>query len=365
MYGVCESSTLNVPGDYPTIQQAINDAVDGDVVLVAPGTYVENLKIQKKSITVKSSVGPLVTTIDGSNPTNPNIASVVVIISDEHDVVLEGFTLTQGAGTQLAVGRYGGGVVCYFLTFDNVGIEASALAGTRIIRDNIIIGNAADFGAGIACLSNSSTNTHVINNIVTGNLANEEGGGIMCMSESPSIENTTITGNGSKKGGGFYCVGADPLVTHSIIWNNFANEGPELWIGDQASPGKLTIEYSDVKGGYAAAFVDTGCTLDWGVGMIVKNPMFVDSPNGDFRLKQDPPQSGITNPCVDIGHPGAPIIEGSTRTDGVQDSNIIDIGYHYPAASAPQPVETVPSLSVWGMLILVTILGGLIVIRRA
>jgi len=30
---------IRVPGDYPTIQQGINAASAGDIVLVAPGTY--------------------------------------------------------------------------------------------------------------------------------------------------------------------------------------------------------------------------------------------------------------------------------------------------------------------------------------
>src|SRR5262249_31316089 len=61
------AATINVPADYPTIQAAIDAAVNGDEILVAPGTYVESIDFKGKTITVRSSGGPDLTTIDGSN----------------------------------------------------------------------------------------------------------------------------------------------------------------------------------------------------------------------------------------------------------------------------------------------------------
>ena len=37
------SSTFNVPGDYSTIQEAINASQDGDNIVVSSGTYYENI----------------------------------------------------------------------------------------------------------------------------------------------------------------------------------------------------------------------------------------------------------------------------------------------------------------------------------
>jgi len=59
------ADTLNVPVDQPTIQAGINAAVNGDTVLVAPGTYVENIDFVGKAITLRSKFGPDVTVIDG------------------------------------------------------------------------------------------------------------------------------------------------------------------------------------------------------------------------------------------------------------------------------------------------------------
>ena len=55
---VANAVIINVPGDQPTIQAAIGVAVNGDDVVVAPGTYFEAINFNGKAITVRSSDGP-------------------------------------------------------------------------------------------------------------------------------------------------------------------------------------------------------------------------------------------------------------------------------------------------------------------
>lgn len=64
--GATRADTILVPKDYPTIQQAIDAAVDGDEIIVAPGTYREAINLLGKAIHLHSSDGPDVTTIDAA-----------------------------------------------------------------------------------------------------------------------------------------------------------------------------------------------------------------------------------------------------------------------------------------------------------
>jgi len=79
---------------YRSIQTAIDDASAGDEVLVADGTYLENIDFQGKDISVRSVGGPGATVIDGGGAD-----SVVTFTTGEtRGAVLEGFTLQRGGG---------------------------------------------------------------------------------------------------------------------------------------------------------------------------------------------------------------------------------------------------------------------------
>jgi len=118
----------------------------------------------------------------------------------------------------------------------------------------------------------------------------------------------------------------DCTVTDTILWNNTGPVGPEI----QFDGGVLAIEYSDLEGGQASVFVDPSATLVWGSGMIDADPLFLAPTADDYRLQQDPPESGVVNPCVDAGSAAAAAFSSATtRSDWEPDIVVIDIGYHY------------------------------------
>ncbi|MBT5268236.1 MAG: hypothetical protein HOL70_02170, partial [Candidatus Marinimicrobia bacterium] len=104
-----DSNDGSQTSQFATIQVGIDTAVDGDTVLVQPGTYVENINFNGKNIVVGSLFLTTQdtsyisqTTIDGSQS-----GSVVIIASGEDSSTeLVGFTITNGLATN------GGGIKC-------------------------------------------------------------------------------------------------------------------------------------------------------------------------------------------------------------------------------------------------------------
>ena len=100
------AATLHVSLDgtqqYSVIQSAINDAVSGDVVLVHPGRYLENLNLSDKSGIILASLEYTTsdttyissTIIDGSSDNN----STILCYENTVNCTIRGFSITGGSG---------------------------------------------------------------------------------------------------------------------------------------------------------------------------------------------------------------------------------------------------------------------------
>ena len=225
---------ITVPGDYDTIQGAINAAQDGDEVVVSPGTYFENINFIGRDITVRS-IDPLDPTVVDSTIIDGQLLSSVVVMDRG---TLSGFTIRNG--NAWPSDGEGGGVRLHYAEWDaelshNVitgciaqyggGIRAGgSLSAPRVVRDNIITNNESWSGGGIVAGS-----VLVEKNLISFNETccygtGPHGGGITA-GASAVIRDNLIVGNVSQeKGGGVYA-STNALVEDNLIVDNVCGNG--------------------------------------------------------------------------------------------------------------------------------------------
>ena len=288
--GCYELVILRVPFEFNFIQSAINAGHDGNMIIIDPGTYIENIDFLGKALFLTSKEGPTNTIIDG------NSADTVILFQDEekNDSILQGFTITNGYGSDVQ----GGGIHCN--------------GASPLIRNNLILGNHANHnGGGIACRDGSFA--IIINNEIRDNQAVHWGGGISCYDSSPRIINNTLTRNevtiAAGYAGGIGCWNASPSIINSILWGNNATIGPEIHVYS----GTPQASYCNIQGGFP------------GTGNIYAYPLFMNPSMNDFTLSKG-------SPCIDVGdndsaHSIVTDLEGDIRIiNGSTWSNTYPVG---------------------------------------
>jgi hypothetical protein len=251
-----------VPADQPTIQAAIDVANNGDTVLVAPGTYSENINFKGKAITITSESGPEVTFIDGRN-----VDPVVSFISGERrDSAINGFTLQNGRADYSNERALDGGGVRVLRSSPTItnnvitnnhacyGGGIGSRAGSPLIQMNTITGNNAidtcfGGGAGISIEGNDSaaSRTEILDNMISDNVSSRAGGGIS-ISGTAIVKRNIIKGNRVEleseegQGGGILAGGSYVLIVQNLITGNHASIGGGIhWNTDQGLAGPIVV----------------------------------------------------------------------------------------------------------------------------
>ncbi len=181
---------VSVPENYESIQAAIDAANNGDTIIVAPGTYRENLNFKGKSITLKSS-NPLDSEVVASTIiAGNNFGPVIVVNSGETGAVIQGFTITNGTYGFNAID---GGIRV---------VGASVTISRNIITDNVGPGihleNATNcvieynaISANSSGISTADSSAEIVGNIVS----NNSGAGFNISEGEHVIRGNTITHN--------------------------------------------------------------------------------------------------------------------------------------------------------------------------
>jgi len=216
------------PADFNNIQAAINDSNDGDVIVVADGTYYENINFKGKNITLKST-----------DPTNPDIIDATIVDAqqkgsvvtfygtEDSSCILSGFTLTGGYTNGHGGGVCGNGMRAGISNCNITRNSAYRRGGGLFdcdgsityctITKNVVTSPATTEGAGLHSCDGLISNCTISDNSSGSFLESGFGGGLYkCHGQ---IVNCTISGNvAGGNGGGLYdCDG--PVIGCTIISN--------------------------------------------------------------------------------------------------------------------------------------------------
>jgi predicted outer membrane repeat protein len=200
----------NATGDYPTIQAAIDDASDGDVVVVKPGVYTgegnRDIDFLGKAITVRSTDPNaekiVAATIIDCNRTETNPHRAFYFHTGEGaDSVLDGLTVVN------FVGDWPGntGAIC---CRSSPTIKNCMLINNKAAFANCVEGPCGTDGGGLVCAADYAadvTRPRIVNCKFIGNWASGAGAGLSTGSCSPIVIGCTFRGNSAASGGAVHC----------------------------------------------------------------------------------------------------------------------------------------------------------------
>ena len=223
--------------DFDNIQAAVDEATDGDEIIVFPGTYTSTadqvVNMLGKKVWLHGSGGAEVTIIDGEDARR----GIACWSDEELDTVIEGFTITNGYM------HSGGGMYCSSspklidcaFTYNTASFQGGGMLTNNSIGvtlENCTFKNntAGEYGGG---MRNLGGNPILIDCVFEENTAtNKGGGGMYNNSSDPTLTNCTFTGNTTyilNGGGGMRNEGSSPTITNCTFTNNSSGYGGGMY----------------------------------------------------------------------------------------------------------------------------------------
>jgi parallel beta-helix repeat protein len=269
---------------YDFISHAVQEANDGDEIVVAQGVYEESLNFCGKAVRVRSE-----------DPNNPDVVATTVIDGRSHAVA---FTSGEDENSKL---------VGLTLTGATQGIYCRG--SSPMIRSCCIVDNVE---AGIKLWE--SSNPTIVNCVIAGN--GSDGIEMWAVKDGRNLPVNfadvvwcTILGN---RGSGIH--GGEPTIVNTIVYSNGVDPATDQIVSDAA-----IVNYSNVEGGFAGmgnidadpGFITVGLWTDPADPTV---PATSGDPeaiwiHGDYHLKLD-------SPCVDAGDPAFGLEGIWTDVDG-------------------------------------------------
>jgi len=287
---VSASSTINVPGDYSTIQEAVAAANPGDNIEVT-GTYNELVYIGTNGITLRGEGAIL----DG---TGLSFHGLMTIWTFVHGVTIEGFEIRN-----LSYGDHGG---------NGIWLRQNSYGNT--IRDNVIHDVN---GAGVLLGANSS------GNLVTGNYVyNAENGiGVNTSYDNEIVSNKTeATNHGIFLSGGssgnIICGNEDiNCLSDGIqIWDSVENKISDNQIQGSIGNGiiLLNAEGNKIDGNMISNSGACGIGVNRSTGNDIKGNVITGSTDHAILLNVDSNNNKVEkNTISDNGKAGIQVLDAN------------------------------------------------------
>jgi len=173
--------TVGSGGQFKTIQEAVDAAKPGDTVLVAPGTYIENVVVSK----------PL--TITGAATVQAADSSKDVFLITSPGVHVDGLTITGGE-----TGVHVAGVASCVITNIAAHRNVFAVYLANVTNSDVTHNNLANNAYGVYC--DYATSNMISNNVATGEIggggnASYSDGIYMYYSGSNTVSNNDLSAN--------------------------------------------------------------------------------------------------------------------------------------------------------------------------
>ncbi|HUU44881.1 MAG TPA: right-handed parallel beta-helix repeat-containing protein, partial [Acidobacteriota bacterium] len=273
-----------VPTEHPTIQTGIDAALDGDTVLVAPGTYVENIDFHGKSVAVISAAGPGTTII---TPEDPNDHTVRFVSGETTGTQLRGFTITGGGDVHTVI---------------------VSNASFALLTENVFRRNIPSFGSVQVEVVSCYSDAWILYNLFY------ENGGISCVGIRGGIETRIENNTFDRNARGFFSLTGGGYARNNVITRS----------QDYGVAGRyLVLDFNCLYLNFPDFSTDGP---EPGPNNIIADPIYCDTVAGEYTVAAASPCLGAGEGGVDIGALGLGCLEPDPGLPGI----VIRVPADYP-----------------------------------
>lgn len=231
-----------------SLREAVQGAVGANTIRFDPALAGQTIKLASP-LTIADQTLVIEAPEEGGVTLDGDGVTQILVVQATGDLTLRNLTLT---GSRSGIGAIS--------TAGTVRVEHGTITGNRSLATSS--GNG--FGGGISHFGGDLT---LVNTTVSGNVAEQDGGGIASLANGNSIVliHSTVTGNSALGSGGGIALGGDDLdftLQNSIVAGNTAPENPNCDVAGQ-DPAHLGVNLVG----------EAGCTNDRPDDIVAADPV--------------------------------------------------------------------------------------------